>query len=67
MVEMTTAVISNRCSDAIRDRIEIAQQIFNAFALQIRVSLQSGIQFVNVGLVMFRIMNFHCLGIKIWF
>ena len=64
MVPMSATVIANCGANIFRNGIQILQQIVERFGLELGVAFQSLVQVVNVGAVMFVVMNLHSLRVN---
>ena len=54
---MTAAVISHSGPNLFRNGIKILDEILHAFLLQLIMAIQRGIEFVDIGLVMFGVVT----------
>ncbi len=66
VVGMSTTVVANDGTNIFGDGIEIFDEVFNGFGCE-GGAFESGVDVVDVGLVMFGVVNFHCSRIDVWF
>ncbi len=67
MVGVPASVVSHRAPYVCRHGVQIADQFFNRFLLEVRLPGDRLIHVRDVGAVMFVVMNFHCLRVNIRF
>src|SRR3989344_6056574 len=65
MVSMASAVIYDILANVLRTFADIPQKLFNIFCLQIREEFQCRVEFINVGLMVFAVVNFHCPRVNV--
>ncbi|CQR23141.1 Uncharacterised protein [Yersinia enterocolitica] len=66
VVSVTASVITHKGAFFSWNFVQIFDQIFNTEFSQLREALQHRVCIVNIGLVVFGVMDFHRLLIEVW-
>ena len=61
---MAAAVVPHDCANVFRHGIEVTDQVFYGFLLEIG-ALDRFVQVIDVSLVMLRVVDFHCARIDV--
>jgi len=67
MIGMAPSMIANGRSDVFRHGSEVFQQLFSRALFQFAMALEGGIELVDVGLVVFGMVDYHGAGIDVRF
>jgi hypothetical protein len=64
VIGVAAAVVPHNCANVFRHGVEVTDQVFYSFLLEIG-ALDGLVQVIDVSLVMFGVMNFHCARIDV--
>src|SRR4051812_36160068 len=64
---MAATAVLHRDTRRLRHTAQVANQVLDGFACQIRLSGDGFIEIGHVGRVVFVMVNFHCPGVDMWF
>ena len=66
MIGVSTTVVADRSTDIFRDRVQVRDQFFDAFAFLVG-AFNGCIDFSEIGVMMFAVVDFHRASINVGF
>ena len=67
VVRVAAAIVADCSADVVRNGAQVADQLLNAFLLEVRLAGNRLVDVIHIGFVMASVMDFHCLGVNVRF